>query len=149
MGWNYLSIPKLQQAVYEWISNFIPLYWACNYLSTLGLKLNHISKRGSRSPPLSIALLDFTNTSLCDAQNSRHLKLRIAHWWKQDNLLQNTPRQIWRHNASKHKWKQNEDRVQHASCNRPVSQIRAPPGGLSRTSGKLWQDYSNWYMFWT
>ena len=25
--------------------------------------------------------------------------------------------------------------------NRPVSQIRAPPGGLSRTSGKLWQDY--------
>ena len=32
---------------------------------------------------------------------------------------------------------------------RPVSQIRAPPGGLSRTSGKLWQNYSNWYMFWT
>ena len=33
--------------------------------------------------------------------------------------------------------------------NRPVSQIRAPPGGLSRTSGKLWQDYSNCYMLWT
>ena len=33
--------------------------------------------------------------------------------------------------------------------NRPISQIRAPPGGLSRTSGKLWQDYSNCYMFWT
>ena len=33
--------------------------------------------------------------------------------------------------------------------NRPVSQIRAPPGGLSRTNGKLWQDYSNCYMFWT
>ena len=33
--------------------------------------------------------------------------------------------------------------------NRPVSQIRAPSGGLSRTSGKLWQDYSNCYMFWT
>ena len=32
---------------------------------------------------------------------------------------------------------------------RPVSQIRAPSGGLSRTSGKLWQDYSNCYMFWT
>ena len=31
----------------------------------------------------------------------------------------------------------------------PVSQIRAPPGGLSRISGKLWQDYSNCYMFWT
>ena len=35
------------------------------------------------------------------------------------------------------------------SLNRPVSQIRAPLGGLSRTSGKLWQDYSNSYMFWT
>ena len=33
-------------------------------------------------------------------------------------------------------------------CNRPVSQIWAPPVGLSRTSGKLWQDYSNCYMFW-
>ena len=33
--------------------------------------------------------------------------------------------------------------------NRPVSQIQAPSGGLSRTSGKLWQDYSNCYMFWT
>ena len=33
--------------------------------------------------------------------------------------------------------------------NRPVSQIRAPSGGLSRTSRKLWQDYSNCYMFWT
>ena len=32
---------------------------------------------------------------------------------------------------------------------RPISQIRAPPGGLSRTSGKLWQDYSNCYMLWT
>ena len=34
-------------------------------------------------------------------------------------------------------------------CNRPVSQIRALSGGLSRTSRKLWQDYSNCYMFWT
>ena len=42
-------------------------------------------------------------------------------------------------------------RSQWVKCdiNRPVSQIRAPPGGLSRTSGKLWQDYSNCYMFWT
>ena len=35
--------------------------------------------------------------------------------------------------------------VPNAKRNRPVSQIRAPPGGLSRTSGKLWQDYSNCY----
>ena len=33
--------------------------------------------------------------------------------------------------------------------NRPVSQMRATLGGLSRTSGKLWQDYLNCYMFWT
>ena len=36
MGWNYLSIPKLQRLHYN----------GCNYLSTLGLKLNHVSKRG-------------------------------------------------------------------------------------------------------
>ena len=34
-------------------------------------------------------------------------------------------------------------------CNRPVSQMRATPGSLSRTSGKLWKDYLNCYMFWT
>ena len=36
-----------------------------------------------------------------------------------------------------------------ASVNRPVSQMRAPSGGLSRTSRKLWQDYSSCYMFLT
>ena len=29
-----------------------------------------------------------------------------------------------------------------------VSQMRAPLGGLSRTSGKLWQGHSSCYMFW-
>ena len=37
----------------------------------------------------------------------------------------------------------------HTQKPRPVSQIRAPPGGLSGTSGKVWQNYSNCYMFWT
>ena len=32
--------------VWEWRSNFIPLYWACDYLSLLGLKLNNVSKGG-------------------------------------------------------------------------------------------------------
>ena len=36
---------------------------------------------------------------------------------------------------------------QHDSSNRPVSQMRAPSGGLSRTSRKLWQDYSSCYIF--
>ena len=48
MGWNYLSIPNLQGAiveVWDWISNFIPyFFWACDYLSMLGLKLIRVSK---------------------------------------------------------------------------------------------------------
>ena len=35
--------------VREWISHFIPLYWTRKYyLSMLGLKLSHVSKRGHR-----------------------------------------------------------------------------------------------------
>ena len=52
MGWNYLSFPKLQRCnrwslgMDKW---FHPtLYQACDYLSMLGLKLNHVSKRGHR-----------------------------------------------------------------------------------------------------
>ena len=46
MGWNYLSIPKLQR-LHRWSLGmdklFHPaLYWACNYLSVIGLKLIHI-----------------------------------------------------------------------------------------------------------
>ena len=49
----------------------------------------------------------------------------------------------WRH-SSRHC-----DRSMDAIIYRPVSQMRAPSGGLSRTSRKLWQDYSSCYMFWT
>ena len=50
MGWNYLSIPKLQR-LHHWSLGMDKLFhptllWACNYLSMLGLKLNHVSKRG-------------------------------------------------------------------------------------------------------
>ena len=50
MGWNYLSIPKLQRCN-RWSLGMdkkfhLTLYQACNYLSMLGLKLNHVSKRG-------------------------------------------------------------------------------------------------------
>ena len=64
-GWNYSSIPKLQ-----WLHNwsfgmdkqFYPTYYnGCNYLSMLGLKLNHVSKRG----PWSIILLHCTIISIC------------------------------------------------------------------------------------
>ena len=50
MGWNYLSIPKLQR-LHRWSlgmdKQFRPiLYWVCNYISMLGLKLNHVIKSG-------------------------------------------------------------------------------------------------------
>ena len=52
MGWNYLSIPKLQR-LHRWSlgmdKQFHPIHYnVCNYLSMLGLKLNHVSKRGHR-----------------------------------------------------------------------------------------------------
>ena len=47
--WNYLSIPKLQQCNLWSLGmdyQFHPtLHWACDYLSMLGLKLNHVSQR--------------------------------------------------------------------------------------------------------
>ena len=54
MGWNYLSIPKLQR-LHRWSLGMDKLfhpthYNGCDYLSMLGLKLNHVRKRGHRSP---------------------------------------------------------------------------------------------------
>ena len=50
MGWNYLSIPKLQRCnrwSLEMDKQFhLTLCQVCDYLSMLGLKLNHVSKRG-------------------------------------------------------------------------------------------------------
>ena len=50
MGWNYLSIPKLQRCN-RWSLGtdkkfHLTLYQACDYLSMLGLKFNHVSKSG-------------------------------------------------------------------------------------------------------
>ena len=50
MGWNYLSIPKLQR-LHRWSlgmdkSFHATLYNVCDYLSMLRLKLNHVSKSG-------------------------------------------------------------------------------------------------------
>ena len=48
--WDKITnpFPNFNEAiveVWDWISNFIPLYDGCNYLSMLGLKLNHGGKR--------------------------------------------------------------------------------------------------------
>ena len=49
-GWKYLSIPKLERCN-RWSLGMDKLfhptvYWACDYLSMLGLKSNHVSNRG-------------------------------------------------------------------------------------------------------
>ena len=52
--WDEITYPFLNfngaiVEVQEWISTFIPHFsGACDYLSMLGLKLNHVNKRGSR-----------------------------------------------------------------------------------------------------
>ena len=49
MGWNYLSIPKLQHCnswslgIDMWIHP--TFYWTCDYLSMQGLKLPYVSKK--------------------------------------------------------------------------------------------------------
>ena len=56
MEWSYLSIPKLQ-CLHCWSLGmdkwFHPtLYWACDYLSMLGVKFIHVSKRGHLRYPI-------------------------------------------------------------------------------------------------
>ena len=50
VGWDYLSIPKLQWCkIWSLVmyKSFHPtFYWACNYVSMLGLKLLHVGKSG-------------------------------------------------------------------------------------------------------
>ena len=91
MGWNDLSIPQLQQCN-SWSlgidKKFHPtLYWACDYLSMLGLKLIHVSKRGHRHLQIK---------PMPGAQPSnwlRWLDLRIEHqesgpsYGRQDDML--------------------------------------------------------------
>ena len=55
MGYNYLSIPKLQRCN-RWSLGMDKCFhhtlnWACDYLSMLGLKLNRVRKRGRRREP--------------------------------------------------------------------------------------------------
>ena len=63
MGWNYLSIPKLQW-LHHWSLGmdkwFHPTHFSgCDYPSMMGLKLNYVSKRGHRT----------------------HLNGRFFSWW--------------------------------------------------------------------
>ena len=61
VGWNCLSIPKLQW-LHHWSlgmdTSFYPtLYNGWNYSSMLGLKLHHVSKRAPRSPATMVVIV--------------------------------------------------------------------------------------------
>ena len=44
---NYIHYKEWDEITYPFLNfNGCTLYWACDYLSMLGLKLNHVSKRG-------------------------------------------------------------------------------------------------------
>ena len=51
----FLNLNGATVEVYKCISNFIPHFTgACDYLSMLGLKLNHVSKSGPRPSPSTL-----------------------------------------------------------------------------------------------
>ena len=97
MGWNYLSVPKLQR-LHRWSLGmdklFHPtLYNGCDYLSMLGLRLNHVGKSGPRKhSPVCVCVTEILNISglICarirTAALSRHVQLKykknICDWYE-------------------------------------------------------------------
>ena len=58
---NTYLLPNFNSAafeVWEWMNNCLTLYWACDYLSKLELKLIYVSKRGPRSSAVMILTID-------------------------------------------------------------------------------------------
>ena len=85
MGWNYLSIPKLQRFQHwnlEMDKWFHPtLYWACNYLSMLESKFIHVN----RSSPMS----HFTQRMISQYQKKELWGEWENHTWSESNLKKN------------------------------------------------------------
>ena len=90
VGWNYLSIPKLQ-LFHCWSfgmdrSLHPTLYRTCNYLSILGLKFIHVSKRGPRcllwvlSRKSSIYVIRLNVDVSCSAPTHSLRTLTWAKW---------------------------------------------------------------------
>ena len=85
LGWNYLSIPRLQR-LHSWSSGmdyqFHPThFWLCDYLSRLILKLIYVSKRGPMNMATVIYLVCFvvfTNRSMLP--NSFRVTLRCGYF---------------------------------------------------------------------
>ena len=89
MGWNYLSIPKLQR-LHRWSlgmdKQFHPtVYYVCSYL--LGLKLNHVSKRGHRGysdrkfSPIATYELYLIWTVIFLVTEDDYIRYWIGSWW--------------------------------------------------------------------
>ena len=83
MGWNYLSIPKLQR-LHRWSLGmdklFHPIHYnGCNYLSMLGLKLNHVSKRGHWCLFATRDSAIIRGDKFCFAFTSHYMNKRWSH----------------------------------------------------------------------
>ena len=67
MRWNYLSILKLQRCRSLGMDKYFHLthWWACDYLSMLGLKLFHISKRDPLSQDYGVIGDSFIQNYIC------------------------------------------------------------------------------------
>ena len=82
VGWNYLSIPKLQR-LHRWslgmAKQFHPkLYWTYTYLSRLVLKLNYISKM---DPSCDIRLHICKSVSLLRVPQRFKVQGNSWKWW--------------------------------------------------------------------
>ena len=79
---NYIHYTVWDEITYSF-PNFngahTTLYQECDYLSMLGLKLNHVSKRGHRCPAANI--LTFTLISLGNLMNSIYSTLGYNLWF--------------------------------------------------------------------
>ena len=91
MGWNNLSIPQLQR-LHRWhfgMNNWfhLQLYNWCNYISMLGWKLIHVSKRGHRNHYFQVGILfDFLASGCNHGLMQVHRRadedgLSIFHMW--------------------------------------------------------------------
>ena len=86
MGWNYVSIPKLQRCN-RWRLGMdkyfhLTFYQTCDYLSMLGLKLNHVSKRGPRQPEPMLLLM-----TSCLPQGRISTNTPFQCWGMVENIL--------------------------------------------------------------
>ena len=104
MGWNYLSIPKLQR-LHRWSLGMDKLfhpthYNGCNYLSMLGLKSNHVSKRGHRK--IGLILKQIPGLHILRNSNSIHTISCVCPWGPNGWVSRATSKTYWHSIACPH-----------------------------------------------